>query len=218
MCHPSRTANEVLDARSVTSCRGPAPWCVRQRRRQRRARCLFRDAPRARGHIAGAGAAGAIVAGGLVLALTATFLVGMADRVGCGRPARVVAATTTPGNAPVVATGPAATPITPITPITIEAHRLDVILDGPDGQYGDANTYLHTELPRCLPLAGRRPGPVLHYVVWLTSAGAVDRIERRTEVMSSTEQACVENAIRAARWPPPTTSRPIANVSVNALF
>jgi hypothetical protein len=170
-------------------------------------------------HIAGAGAAGAIMAGGLVLALTATFLVGMAIAWGAGDPRAWLPATTTPGNAPVVATGPAATPpITPITPITIEAHRLDVILDGPDGQYGDANTYLHTELPRCLPLAGRRPGPVLHYVVWLTSAGAVDRIERRTEVMSSTEQACVENAIRAARWPPPTTSRPIANVSVNALF
>jgi hypothetical protein len=70
----------------------------------------------------------------------------------------------------------------------------------------------------CSSDLGRRPGPVVYYVVWLTAAGAVDRIERRTEVITSTEQACVENAIRASRWPAPTTSRPIVNVAVNALF
>lgn len=171
-------------------------------------------------HVAGAGAVGAVVAGGLVLTLTATCLVGMAIAWTAGDPRAWLPASTTPANAPILAPGPAAPPtVTPaITPLTIEAHRLDVILDGPGGQYADASTYLHAELPRCLPLAGRRPGPVLQYVVWLTSAGAVDRIDRRTEVVTSTEQACVENAIRAARWPAPTTAQPLVNVAVNALF
>jgi hypothetical protein len=161
---------------------------------------------------------GAVVAGGLVLTLTATCLVGMAIAWTAGDPRAWLPASTTPANAPTVAPGPAAAPAPAITPFTIEAHRLDVILDGPDGPYSEANTFLQTELPRCLPLAGRRPGPVMQYVVWLTSAGTVDRIERRTEVMSSTEQACVENAIRASRWPPPRTARPIVNVAANALF
>ncbi len=169
-------------------------------------------------HVAGAGAVGAVVAGGLVLTLTATCLVGMAIAWTAGDPRAWLPASTTPANAPTVAPGPAAAPAPAITPFTIEAHRLDVILDGPDGPYSEANTFLQTELPRCLPLAGRRPGPVMQYVVWLTSAGTVDRIERRTEVMSSTEQACVENAIRASRWPPPRTARPIVNVAANALF
>ena len=170
-------------------------------------------------HVAGAGAVGALLATVAATALAATCIVGMLIAWGAeGSRPWLPGGGAPPTSAPGSGTPVAPLPTPGLTPLTIEAHRLDVLVDGPDGQYTDANAYLHTELPRCLPLHGRSLGVVLHYVVWLTALGAVERIERHTEVLTSTEQACVENAIRAARWPAPESQRPIVNVSVNALY
>ncbi|MFO0709965.1 MAG: protein kinase [Sandaracinus sp.] len=117
---------------------------------------------------------------------------------------------------------PAVTQAPPPTSATvrIEAHRLDVIVEGPDPAiaYAEPRAQLGVSLRGCLPLAGRALGPVLHEVVWLTPTGAVDRLEPHTMRTSTAEQACIEEALGAARFGPPSTERPIVNVMVNALY
>jgi serine/threonine-protein kinase len=98
------------------------------------------------------------------------------------------------------------------SPMTLGPARLDVITDAPTpAGFADA-------IRACIPLEGRRLGPVLHYVVWVGPGGGLDRVDARQDGLTSAERACVEGVLRSTPLRTAGGPNPIFNLSVNALY